>query len=1053
MLELRWYLEQFLDYPFDPETHRSERVLAALKEWGKQAFDALFNFRDAGNWLRSSNSMQIRSDHPRILSWPWEALYDNQAGAFIGHHRRVERRLNQLADPPALPALPIDRVNVLLVVARPYENDVRYRSIARPLVEMIRSSKSPAHVDILRPPTFDNLRECLRRRPNYYHVLHFDGHGAYGEGTTHKSLHQFRGHQGRIIFETENGEPDPKLASDLSALLREYCVPAVVLNACQSAKLDDQAQDAFATVATALLQSGMRSVVAMAYSLYVSGAQVFLPFFYRRLFESGSVAEGVRAGRQQMLSNQNRVSARGLYPLQDWLLPVLYQQDPLDFRFATQAKVEARSSHLPKEVLEHREEYGFIGRDGPILEMERALHRSSSCILIRGLGGVGKTTLARGFLRWLDETGGLDASLWFDFRDIRTAEYVMNQTGELFYGENFRVAPNKLDLLVQAFRKSRVLVVWDNFESVGENLPTQDRTELSHFLDAIRGTQARVIITSRSSEEWLGSPRRFELRLGGLDGEERWQYCTAIIRELGLKINQNDPDLKRLMDQLAGHPLAMRTVLPKLETMPAANITEALRRNLAALGLSEQEEQGSLFATLRLIEHGLPGELQLLVAFVASHEGYLDADALELMAKQVNPAWARSEIDQLVGTFQTAGLLWSYRRATYEMHPLLTSYLRSNEEPSEAFQRAFVDLMSGAADFWVRKPYHDQLIPFTLHGANFHQALRISEKLRMNVDFAVLNGALATYALNSRNFMEASRLFLRQAKYGAAVNNDGTLAVANHQLGIIATELRDFGAAQEWYLKSLALERQDSPIRAATIYHQLGRVAQEQRQFTTANDWYLKSLILKEQNGDAEGCAMTYHQLGRVAEEQRQFDSAREWYLKCLAIYEQKGDLHGASSAYHQLGVVAHEQSNFEAARKLYLKSLVISEKHRNLHGSSISYHQLGRLEEDQGNFENSREWYLKSLAISEKQGNLHNAAGTYGQLGTLAGKQGNLQDSGRWLIRAIATFRQTQDAHRVEGNFENFLITYENCSDDDKRRLEAIWREANLGQLPLQKN
>jgi hypothetical protein len=36
------------------------------------------------------------------------------------------------------------------------------------------------------------------------------------------------------------------------------------------------------------------------------------------------------------------------------------------------------------------------------------------------LGGVGKTTLAHGFLRW--DTGGLDGALWFDnLRDIRTA--------------------------------------------------------------------------------------------------------------------------------------------------------------------------------------------------------------------------------------------------------------------------------------------------------------------------------------------------------------------------------------------------------------------------------------------------------------------------------------------------------------------------------------------------------------------------------------------------------------------------------------------------------
>jgi len=49
----------------------------------------------------------------------------------------------------------------------------------------------------------------------------------------------------------------------LCAVLREHAMPAVVLNACQSGMLDTSAGDAFVSVATALLQSGMRSVVAV----------------------------------------------------------------------------------------------------------------------------------------------------------------------------------------------------------------------------------------------------------------------------------------------------------------------------------------------------------------------------------------------------------------------------------------------------------------------------------------------------------------------------------------------------------------------------------------------------------------------------------------------------------------------------------------------------------------------------------------------------------------------------------------------------------------------
>src|SRR5271157_4737154 len=36
MRELRWYLEQFLDYPFHPETFHAEHVLDALRAWERR---------------------------------------------------------------------------------------------------------------------------------------------------------------------------------------------------------------------------------------------------------------------------------------------------------------------------------------------------------------------------------------------------------------------------------------------------------------------------------------------------------------------------------------------------------------------------------------------------------------------------------------------------------------------------------------------------------------------------------------------------------------------------------------------------------------------------------------------------------------------------------------------------------------------------------------------------------------------------------------------------------------------------------------------------------
>jgi hypothetical protein len=285
----------------------------------------MFEAATSGDY--SGLHLQISSDDASVLALPREALRDPEAG-FLAQTCQIERRVNKLRDPQPLPGLlSDDRVNILLVVARPYgERDVRFRSIARPLVELIESERLPAYVELLRPPTFDQLREHLRQRPGFYHILHFDGHGAYSaEMPGTGGGHTFKRPEGKLVFETEDGGPEPITAEKLSVLLKEHAVPGVVLNACQSAMVGKDDEDPFSSVAAALLRSGMRSVVAMAYSLYVSGAQQFLPHFYRRLFDKGKLADAVRAGRQQMYRQDKRVCVRGNFQLQDWLLPVLYQ--------------------------------------------------------------------------------------------------------------------------------------------------------------------------------------------------------------------------------------------------------------------------------------------------------------------------------------------------------------------------------------------------------------------------------------------------------------------------------------------------------------------------------------------------------------------------------------------------------------------------------------------------------------------------------------------------------------------------------------------------------
>ena len=1071
MAELRWYLERFLDYPFPPETDRAENIQDALRQWGTAAYKALFSTRSGGRFYdvavergHEHLCLQVSSDDPNVLAWPWEALHDPEVG-FLAQTCQIERRLNRIRDPITLSEkLPKDRINILLVTARPYERDVRYRSLSRPLVELIRQKSLPAHVHVLRPPTFDGLREHLREHPHFYHILHFDGHGAYGTDAPGTSPgYTLRGSLGRLIFEKEDGSPSPVTAEQLGPLLLEYALPCVVLNACQSAMVDGGAEDPFASVAAALLRSGVRSIAAMAYSLYVSGGQVFLPAFYGRLFETGNPAQAMRAGRQQMFAAQGRVCARGRFPLQDWLVPVLYHQDALDLSFAAAARMETSSgeSRLPPEARDQENPYGFIGRDAALLGLERAIRRRTPAVLIHGLGGAGKTTLVRGFLEWLEATQGLgDGAFWFGFQDIRSAEYVFNRMGEALFGPEF--IPHDLDgelaALTRYFNKHPFFIVWDNFEvvrgiagtEVQPALPEKDQALLLAFLKGLRGGKSKVLITSRSEEEWLGV-ERLKLSLGELEYEERWELCNAILSDLGIKINRDDKTLVELVDYLRGHPLAMRVILPRLEKLTAAQVLSTIKSNLEAVGPEEDEAQVRLFAALRFVGDSLPEDLRPLLIPLAFHENFAHGELLAAIAAQVDERWTQDRIDCFLRAMASAGLLRDRGQAIFEMHPALAGFLRSSFLKSissdllDAWTRAYVDVMGTLANHLTPKQLHEQRPWFAMHKANFYHAMHEAERLLMDAHLSNMLQALVAYAQNTRNLQEAGDLFMRRAEIEKNRNRPKSEAAAYHQLGTIAGEQRNFETARYWYLKSLEIsEKLGIEHGVANTYHQLGTIAGEQRDFETARKWYLKSLEISEKHGNERGAASTYHQLGRIAEEQRDFETARKWYLKSLEISEKHGNERGAASTYQQLGIIDHEKGDLKAAQHYYLKSLEISEKLGIEHGAAGSYHQLGIAAQEQGDFETARKWYLKSLEISEKHGNERGAASTYHQLGRIAEEQRDFETARKWYLKSL----EISEKH---GNERGAASTYHQLGIiADEQRDFATARRCYLKSLDI---
>lgn len=765
VFDLRELLERYPDYSL--ESDPTQAIRNTLEHWGKSAFSTLFQ-AEALNWYGDAQrndlhewTLKIASDDARILVWPWEALQDMQ-GNILGQTCRIERQLNKRCDlQPLSSRLPEDAINILLVIARPGGDDDGYLSVARPLLELAAQHALPVHVDVLRPPTLNQLYSTMNAKPGFYHVVHFYGYGSDASG-------------GTLLFETDATKvadtdcADHVESARLTQLFSKFPIPIVMLNACRSADVDARSGDPFAAVAAALLETGIRSVVTMSYRLSCDALQQFFPAFYHGLFVHGSVASAMYVGRRALCAHAQRDCTRGEYVSVDWLVPVLYQQytnHALDFKSDTETPSAKREAiPLPPAALE-QSDYGFIGRDRSVCELEHALRRQPQAgLMIHGTAGVGKTTLVKGFLSWLQRTDGLrEHVFWFRFDEVYSAENLIDQMVHGLFGNDALSSPmtQKLDNLYRVFKTHPFIQVWDNFEcvagagaEVNPMLPDNDRQLLKSFLLQLRQGKTRVIIISRSPEDWLDRQVCNTLPLGGLSGAACRQYCRAVVQGLKLVRHHDDRVLDELIEKLGGHPLALRTVLLRLENTRADELLVEL----------ENERDGSdndmqcVYNALSLLESEFPPEYTPVLQFLGLHRRFVQKDMLVAMIKSSEIASNQLTIDHCFAALERAGLLYLLQKGQdiYGMHALLSNFLQRHHPAEIDAQAAFVALMSRFAGHLQSRTPQQQRAPFYFHGANFQAALELAMLLEIPDHVSSLGELMRTVTQNSRRFITAT---------------------------------------------------------------------------------------------------------------------------------------------------------------------------------------------------------------------------------------------------------------------------------------------------------
>ncbi len=1067
LADLRWYLEEYLRFPYGIYPDHAAKIEQKFQYWGEQLFELVFRSSEQARQFFQAATYEglnqcelvITSDSPEVLNLPWELLYSPSDRQFLAPSLAgMSRSLSEYAVRAEMGDLPQDKLNILLVIARPYgERDIGLRTIARPLLEAISNIRQKVNLKVLRPPSFEQFERELSANRGFYHIVHFDGHGDFDANSIGFQHTLGAAGQGLLVFEKNDGSPDIVTAKKIAQNLADCRVPIFVLNACKSGQ---EGEEKFSSVATRLVSLGAKGVVAMAYSVYAEAAKHFMGRLYGELAAGATLDSAVAAGRKDVLNKPQRPSPKGDKPLQDWLVPVLYQQESYTPFIPTTIDtdvldIEAFLEPTVSNLVGFPEEgaYGFIGRDYDILRLERAF-RQNNIVLLQGMAGVGKTELACGFARWLEETQGRTGKIFFmSFEQGATLSNVVNQVGREVWGDKFSPyrAEQQQQAVLKYLKTQPSLLIWDNFEPVAgfpagnePLLNASERDNLQRFLKDLRGGKSWVLITSRREERWLDCGYRL-VDLRGLREQDVEELAAKILQTAGVDRGKLPKEYLDLLKLLGGHPLSLRVVLPHLKTQTPVQLIEALRQGLDTFQGTEEEARDksltvSLDYSFAKLSERARRHLPFLGFFCERVYGYWlsiffvnpDSESGDAYKEVFGENVQATDWQRILDEATEAGILEHLGSKVYKIHPALPWYLRQRLN-DKSTQAAILELEKKLLLFYaaLAEHYDEQLISnaestclmLRIEEPNFLQNLRLAEQQqdwRKAQVILTLLGELYTRWGRKPEFKSLRQRALNQiginlAEAKAKGNDafDFWMYLRNNEANE-AWAINDLERARIIYQEILnELIALNSPFvndGIATLNNNLGNIAMELRDFGVASAYYQKALDIRKESKDLYKAAGIYHNLGRIAQLQRRFEEAIDYSQKALKIYKDAGDVYKVAYAYHQLGDVAQEQRRYEKAITYSEEALKIYKDLGDLHKAASEYHLLGNATYLQGRRKEAINHYKKALKIYEDAEDWYSAADEYLQLGTVAQEEHQFDDAAAYYQKAQNIFEDVQN-------------------------------------------
>lgn len=259
---------------------------------------------------KSGLRVRLRLGSVAVRQLPWELLFDARRDEFLALSRStpIVRYLavgapveSLVVQPPlrilALSASPSDLPPVDAVTEKANLQRALQQSIGKGTVEVVW----------LEGQTWRDLQSAMQQGP--WHIFHYIGHARLNPESG----------AGELLLADDAGQSAPIGADALSGLLEDHkSLRLAVLNACEGARANEA--QPFASLAAALVRSGMAAVLAMQQEISTTAAQELTRAFYGAL-GAGIPVDGALGEARKAMNLAAPTST-------EWATPALFLRAP-----------------------------------------------------------------------------------------------------------------------------------------------------------------------------------------------------------------------------------------------------------------------------------------------------------------------------------------------------------------------------------------------------------------------------------------------------------------------------------------------------------------------------------------------------------------------------------------------------------------------------------------------------------------------------------------------------------------------------------------------------